>query len=195
MPLLNICLLREDTNCDEYGGKMKETGIVRRIDELGRVVIPKELRKTLKLKEGEQMEIFTTGDKSLVLKRYSALGAGADFSQAYCDALYRATGKGAVICDSSTVLGASGAACKELVGGEISDILFRTLDDRRTCAPENPVQIVKDAPPTCRNQHIVPVIVGGDLYGGVVLCSDAEISVMEERLCELAAELIAATLE
>ena len=54
---------------------MKETGIVRRIDELGRVVIPKELRKTLRLKEGEQMEIFTTGDDSLVLRRYSALGS------------------------------------------------------------------------------------------------------------------------
>lgn len=174
---------------------MKETGIVRRIDELGRVVIPKELRKTLKLKEGEQMEIFTTGDKSLVLKRYSALGAGADFSQAYCDALNRATGKGAVICDSATVLGASGTALRELVGEEISEKLYRTLDGRRECAPESPVQIVRDKPAGCKKQHIVPLVVGGDLYGGVLLCSDAEISVTEARLCALAADLIAATLE
>lgn len=174
---------------------MKETGIVRRIDELGRVVIPKELRKTLKLKEGEQMEIFTTGDKSLVLRRYSALGSGADFSQAYCDALSRATGKGAVICDSATVLGASGAPFRELVGEEISDNLYRTLDDRRTVAPDNPVQIVKDRPVACKNQHIVPLVVGGDLYGGVMLCSDAAISATEARLCALAADLIAATLE
>lgn len=174
---------------------MKETGIVRRIDELGRVVIPKELRKTLKLKEGEQMEIFTTGDKSLVLRRYSALGAGADVSQAFCEALSRATGKGAVICDSATVLGASGSAFKELVGEEISEKLFKTLDGRRTCAPEDPVQIVKDKPTGCRNQHIVPLIVGGDLYGGVMLCSDAAISATEARLCALAADMIAATLE
>ena len=174
---------------------MKETGIVRRIDELGRVVIPKELRKTLKLKEGEQMEIFTTGDKSLVLKRYSALGAGADFSQAYCDALTRATGKGAVICDSATVLGASGTSLKELVGEEISDKLYTTLDGRRECAPENPVDIVRNRTVGCKSQHIVPLVVGGDLYGGVVLCSDAEISVTEARLCALAADLIAATLE
>lgn len=178
-----------------YGGKMKETGIVRRIDELGRVVIPKELRKTLKLKEGEQMEIFTTGDKSLVLRRYSALGSGADFSQAYCDALTRATGKGAVICDSVTVLGASGASFRGLVGEEISDKLYKTLDDRKACAPDSPVQIVRDKPVGCKNQHIVPLIVGGDLYGGVVLCSDATISATEARLCALAADLIAATLE
>lgn len=174
---------------------MKETGIVRRIDELGRVVIPKEIRKTLKLKEGEQMEIFTTGDKSLVLRRYSALSAGADFSQAYCDALTRATGKGAVICDSATILGASGAPFKELVGEEISDKLYKTLDDRRTVAPQDPVQIVRNKPVECKNQHIVPLIVGGDLYGGVMLCSDAVITATEARLCALAADLIAATLE
>lgn len=174
---------------------MKETGIVRRIDELGRVVIPKELRKTLKLKEGEQMEIFTTGDKSLVLRRYSALGAGADFSQAYCDALNRATGKGAVICDSATVLGASGAQLKELVGEEISENLYKTLDNRRECAPQDPVRIVSDKPFGFKNQHIVPLVVGGDLYGGVMLCSDVAISATEARLCSLAADLIAATLE
>lgn len=174
---------------------MKETGIVRRIDELGRVVIPKEIRKTLRLKEGEQMEIFTTGDKSLVLRRYSALASGADVSQAYCDALSRATGKGAVICDSSTVLGASGARFRELVGEDISDKLYDMLDLRKAGAPDYPVQIVSDVPANCKNQHIVPLIVGGDLYGGVVLCSDAAISATEARLCALAADLIAATLE
>lgn len=174
---------------------MKETGIVRRIDELGRVVIPKELRKTLRLKEGEQMEIFTTGDDSLVLRRYSALGSGADFSQAYCDALSRATGKGAVICDSVNVLGASGAPFRELVGEEISERLYNVLDRRKAGALENPVQIVNDVPANCKNQHVVPLIVGGDLYGGVLLCSDVAISVTEARLCELAADMIAATLE
>ena len=174
---------------------MKETGIVRRIDELGREVIPKELRKTLKHKEGEQMEIFTTGDKSLVLRRYSALAAGADVSQAYCDAIYRATGKGAVICDSATVLGASGAHYRELVGEEISDRLYKTLDGRKACDPQSPVQIARDKHVAVGNQHIVPLIVGGDLYGGVVLCSDAAISATEAKLCALAADLIAATLE
>lgn len=174
---------------------MKETGIVRRIDELGRVVIPKELRKTLRLKEGEQMEIFTTGDNSLVLRRYSALGSGAGMSQAYCDALNRATGKGAVICDSVNVLGASGAPFRELVGEEISEKLYNVLDRRKAGAPETPVQIVSDVPAGCSNQHIVPVIVGGDLYGGVMLCSDAAISSTEAKLCALAADLIAATLE
>lgn len=174
---------------------MKETGIVRRIDELGRVVIPKELRKILKLKEGEQMEIFTTGDKSLVLRRYSALGAGEDMSQAYCEVLSRATGKNALICDSATVLGASGSAFRDLVGEDISDRLYETLDDRKACDPSDPVQIVKDKPAGCKNQHIVPLIVGGDLYGGVMLCSDAAISATEAKLCALAADMIAATLE
>ena len=100
-----------------------------------------------------------------------------------------------MICDSVNVLGASGAPFRELVGEEISEKLYDLLDRRKAGAPESPVQIVGDAPANCKNQHIVPLVVGGDLYGGVMLCSDAAISATEAKLCALAADLIAATLE
>lgn len=174
---------------------MKETGIVRRIDELGRVVIPKELRKTLGLKEGEQMEIFTTGEKELVLKKYSALGASSQFVQAFCKALAKATGKNAVVCDNSTVLGGSGGRYDKLIGEEISKKLYDTLERRKQIETSNPIKITEDSEIDCNGQYIVPLIVAGDLYGGLLLCSDKEITSGEAKMCCLVADMIACTLE
>ena len=83
---------------------MKNTGIVRRIDELGRVVIPKELRRTMHIKEGEEMEVFVAPDDTLVLKKYSALKSLGEIADSYADVLYRHTGNNCLICDADCVL-------------------------------------------------------------------------------------------
>ncbi len=80
---------------------MKATGIVRRIDDLGRVVIPKEIRRTLKIREGMPMEIFTDTSGEVILKKYSPVGEMSALAQAYADALVALTGLGAVVCDAS----------------------------------------------------------------------------------------------
>ena len=89
---------------------MKATGIVRRIDDLGRVVIPKEIRRTLKIREGMPMEIFTDTSGEVILKKYSPVGEMSALAQAYADTLVALTGLGAVVCDAC-LLYTSGSSC------------------------------------------------------------------------------------
>lgn len=174
---------------------MKETGIVRRIDELGRVVIPKELRKTLRLREGEQMEIFTTAQSELVLKRYSALGASADFTESFCKALAKATGKRVAICDSSQFIAAHGKNLQDIEGDEISAPLFEILSRRKPYDGEKKLAVAKNSETDYNSLCVVPLLASGDLYGGVVLFSDGHISSSDMQMCSLVADMISATLE
>ena len=105
---------------------MKETGIVRRIDELGRVVIPKELRKVLKFKEGELLEIFTNDNGELVFKKYNEVGATQEQIEAISKVLYKNTGKEVAICDTTSILAHAGGS-EALQGEEISEELYGVL--------------------------------------------------------------------
>lgn len=104
----------------EEFGKMKATGIVRRIDDLGRVVIPKEIRKTLRIKEGTPMEIYTDREGQIILKKYSPIGELNVFAAEYAEALVQTTGLTACITDRDQVVAASGSGSRELEGKEIS---------------------------------------------------------------------------
>lgn len=151
------------------GGNMKETGIVRRIDELGRVVIPKELRKVLKLKEGELLEIYTNDKQELVLKKYNEVGADSDQLQAMCKILYKTTGKETFICDTGAILAHCGGS-EPLEGEEISDELYKLLVNRRSRhLTDNPVKPTEMSSDEGGEQYIVPLVSRGDLYGGIVL--------------------------
>ena len=99
---------------------MKATGIVRRIDDLGRVVIPKEIRRTLKTREGMPMEIFTDVSGGVILKKYSPVGEMSQLAQAYAEALVNLTGLAAAVCDTEQVIAVAGpeigrASCRERV--------------------------------------------------------------------------------
>ena len=91
---------------------MKATGIVRRIDDLGRVVIPKEIRRTLRIREGDPLEIFTEKDGSVIFKKYSLMDDQSEFAQQVCDAMYRATGGVAVVTDRDMIVACAGAPRK-----------------------------------------------------------------------------------
>ena len=84
---------------------MKATGIVRRIDDLGRVVIPKEIRRTLRIREGDPLEIFVDRDGEVILKKYSPIGELGDFAQEYSDSLFESTNHVAIITDRDAVVG------------------------------------------------------------------------------------------
>ena len=88
---------------------MKATGIVRRIDDLGRVVIPKELRRTMRLREGAPLEIFTDKDGELIFKKYSPIGELSDFAADLCESLRAVSDAAAAVCDRDGVIAASGA--------------------------------------------------------------------------------------
>ena len=145
---------------------MKNTGIVRRIDELGRVVIPKELRRTMHIKEGEEMEVYVAPDDTLVLKKYSALKDYAEVAQGYVDILMKHTNASCFVCDMDAVVAASD---KKLCQKRIGTSLERTLEKRRSMRlfdrTFSPVEGV-EAP---QEMAISPVVVGGDVLGGVVL--------------------------
>ncbi len=157
---------------------MKATGIVRRIDELGRVVIPKEIRRTLRIKEGDPLEIFTDRDE-LTLKKYSPIATLERFSEATARSLHDLSGKLAVITDTDEILYACGEGKKDFVGKRISDDLDKILKERRSYfSSENegravlPVTIEKES--GIVSQIIVPIVSGGDCLGSVILLSKAE---------------------
>ena len=102
---------------------MKATGVVRRIDDLGRVVIPKEIRKTLRIKEGEPLEIYTDKEGEVILKKYSPIGELTEFATEYAETLSKTTGHIAFITDKDTIIAVSGGSKKEYLEKNISNEL------------------------------------------------------------------------
>lgn len=99
---------------------MKATGVVRRIDDLGRIVIPKEIRKTLRIKEGDPLEIFTDREGQVILKKYSPIGELSEFATEYAETLAKTTGHIACITDKDMVIAVSGGSKKEFLEQSIS---------------------------------------------------------------------------
>ena len=154
---------------------MKATGIVRRIDELGRVVIPKEIRSTLRLKSGDPLEIFTDRDE-LMLKKYSPIASLEKFSEGTVKSLSDLSGHIAVICDTDEVLHASGRGQRDFDGKSLSGHMEKILNDRKSYIAN--LSEGGDVVPICDNQNsevtaqvIVPIVCNGDCLGAVALIS------------------------
>ena len=109
---------------------MKATGVVRRIDDLGRIVIPKEIRKVLRIKEGDPIEIFTGREGEVILKKYSPIGELSEFATDYAETLAKTTGHIACITDKDSVIAVSGGARKEYLEQSISKELEQLMDDK-----------------------------------------------------------------
>jgi len=159
------------------GKKLKATGVVRRIDDLGRIVIPKEIRKTLRIKEGDPLEIFTDREGQIILKKYSPIGELSEFATTYAETLAKTTGHIACITDKDTVIAVSGASKKEFLEQSISTDLEQVLENKEvyTSKENNEVSI-----PITQNdnkerrynsQVIYPIISEGDCIGSVILLS------------------------
>lgn len=110
---------------------MKATGIVRRIDDLGRVVIPKEIRRTMRIREGDPLEIYTDKDGGVIFKKYSLMGGLAEFAGQLCETLNRTTGRTAVICDRDNCIAVAGVPRRELNDQQISPELERIMEGRQ----------------------------------------------------------------
>ena len=177
---------------------MKATGIVRRIDELGRVVIPKEIRRTLRLKDGDPLEIFTDRDE-LMLKKYSPIATLEKFSEGTTKSLGDLSGCLAIICDTDEILYASGEGRKEFAKKHVSRQLENIMKDRRSYVANlaeggDIVPLTDDANMNVTAQIIVPIVSGGDCLGAVSLLSSEEGARMESgaiKLCRLTADILA----
>lgn len=181
---------------------MKATGIVRRIDDLGRVVIPKEIRRTLRIKEGTPLEIFTDREGEIILKKYSPIGELSIFAKEYAEALAQTTGLLACITDHDQVVAVSGASAKEYMGKEISQELEQMISNRETiCADSSSskkIPIVENQQEELSVQVICPIICAGDAIGSVALLGRREKGRMgeaEQKLVQTAAGFLGRQME
>lgn len=157
---------------------MKATGIVRRIDDLGRVVIPKEIRKTLRIKEGTPMEIYTDREGQIILKKYSPIGELNTFAREYVEALVQTTGLAACITDRDLVVAAAGSGSRELEGKEISSDLDAVIAGRKgrmvsQDSREN-ISVISDAMDLFCQKMIQPILCASDAIGAVILLTKSE---------------------
>ncbi len=158
---------------------MKATGILRRIDELGRVVIPKEIRKSMKMREGEELEIYTT-DEEVVLKKYSELSSLDGFASSLALSVYKVTGKSVVVSDTDKVIASSG---KGVIGeGEaIPEKLSAVINARRKTVLEGE-KCLPLGGEGIKAQVIIPILAAGDLFGAFVLQSKEPLTKADESL-------------
>lgn len=182
---------------------MKATGIVRRIDDLGRVVIPKEIRRTLRIREGDPLEIFTDRDGEVILKKYSPIGELGEFASEYAEALFESMGHIAIISDRDTIVAMAGGAKKEYMDQRISSELEKFIEGKETYAASGtnkPVRVANEDLGTdaYTNQVISPVVTQGDPIGAVILISkktDVKMGELEIKLAETAAGFLAKQME
>ncbi len=183
---------------------MKATGIVRRIDDLGRVVIPKEIRRTLKIKEGNPLEIYVDREGGVILKKYSPIGELGEFAQEYTDSLYESMGHITCIADRDTIIAITGAPKKEFLSRSLSAAVERVMETRKSVMINNTAEheYYKEADDMTEarfvNEVIAPIISEGDSIGAVIMGSRdpaVKMSNLEQKLVETAASFLAKQME
>ena len=181
---------------------MKATGIVRRIDDLGRVVIPKEIRRTLRLREGTPLEIFTDREGEIILKKYSPMMELTAFSGQYAEAMAQSSGLMVCITDRDQVVAVAGGPKKELLSKTISRELERVITERETVqaavGDKRFLHLVPDEVEGLYAEVIVPIICEGDAIGSVALFSRdqrAKMGDTELKLAQTAAGFLGRQME
>ncbi len=182
---------------------MKATGIVRRIDDLGRVVIPKEIRRTLRIREGDPLEIFTDREGEVILKKYSPIGELNEFSNEYAESLYETTGHVTIISDRDNVVSIAGGSSKEYLDKRVSSELEKIMESKETYLPSGkskPIRVVSDeaSPDDYTSQVIAPIVTQGDPIGSVIFVSkepNVKMGDLEVKLSETAAGFLAKQME
>lgn len=153
---------------------MKATGIVRRIDDLGRVVIPKEIRRTMRIREGDPLEIFTDREGEIILKKYSPMGELSTFAKEFTDSIALVVGCTVCIADPDQIIAVSGNGRKELQEQRISKQMEQVMAERTqirvTAGEKNQIPITEGIEETpYENQIVIPIICAGDAIGAVIL--------------------------
>ena len=167
---------------------MKATGIVRRIDDLGRVVIPKEIRRTLRIREGDPLEIYTEKDGEVIFKKYSPMGDLSDFAAQICDSISRNTGHIAAVADRDSIIALAGAPRRELQDHRISADLEQLMEQRKSYRYRTGDTRLRPAE-SVERYHLgvaAPIIAEGDLMGCVMLLMGENDTAPEESEQKLA---------
>ena len=179
---------------------MKATGIVRRIDDLGRVVIPKEIRRTLRIREGDPLEIFTAREGEIILKKYSPISELSSFAKEYAESLALTCAATVCVTDHDQIIAASGAGKKELQDKYVSKQLERIFKEREAVhasAGEKKYVAVSDERIQEYEEEIIhPILCGGDVIGAVILLEKKKkFGETEEKLAACAANFLGRQME
>ena len=179
---------------------MKATGIVRRVDDLGRIVIPKEIRRTLKIREGDPLEIYTEKDGGVIFRKYSPMGELQDFAAQICESIGANTGRIAAVSDREAIIALSGAPRRELMDKPNSRELDKIMEGRKSYRYEFGGTKLR-ATESSDKYHLgvaAPILSQGDLMGCVMLLMDEEdtpLAVEDQRLAQTVAGFLGKQME
>lgn len=178
---------------------MKATGIVRRIDDLGRVVIPKEIRRTMRIREGDPLEIFTNRDGEVIFKKYSPVSELGDFASQYADTLYKTSGFPICITDKDSVIATAGVSKKELYEKPVSTEIEKVMEEKTAfvCSSEKNLPVT-DTSDKYNAGIVSPIVSEGDVIGNVVVMrigSNDKMTDVELKLANAASMFLAKQME
>jgi AbrB family transcriptional regulator, stage V sporulation protein T len=177
---------------------MKATGIVRRIDDLGRVVIPKEIRRTLRIREGDPLEIFVDRDGEVILKKYSPISELSDFAKEYAEALFDSLGNPILICDRDTYIALAGGSKKDYLNKNISEMIEKTMEERNSVLmnKQENVALSDGFEEPISAYTVGPIIANGDPIGAVIIFTkEGTLGEVEQKAVETAAGFLARQME
>ena len=179
---------------------MKATGIVRRVDDLGRIVIPKEIRRTLKIREGDPLEIYTEKDGGVIFRKYSPMSDLQDFAAQICESIGSNTGYVAAVSDRDSIIALSGAPKRELLDKPNSQELERLMENRKSYRyVEGEAQV--PATDSSEKYHLgvaAPILSQGDLMGCVLLLlgeNDSPFGENDQKLAQTVAGFLGKQME
>jgi len=178
---------------------MKATGIVRRIDDLGRVVIPKEIRRTMRIREGDPLEIYTEKDGEVIFKKYSPMGELSDFAGHICETLHKTSGCCVAICDRDTYISVCGVPRRELAEKRISSDVEQIMEGRGVYQRKSGG---RSLPLTDESDRYfvgtaAPILSEGDVMGGVVFFTETDklLGEVEYKLAQTVAGFLGKQME
>lgn len=178
---------------------MKATGIVRRIDDLGRIVIPKEIRRSFRIKEGDPLEIFTDAEGEVIFKKYSPIGELSNFASQYAEVLHKNGGLPVAIMDNDHVIAASGISKREILERRVTKSLEELMDNRAIHISTEVVPSMNAIEGFNRKANVVyPIIYGGDVSGAVALIEEQDNTLPSEtdvKLVQVAAAFLGKQME
>lgn len=182
---------------------MKATGIVRRIDDLGRIVIPKEIRRTMRIREGDPLEIFTDREGEVILKKYSPINELGEFATEYAESLYESIGLDCIISDRDTCIAVGGASKKEYLKKRISSELEESIENREIHNSNDSGKMIRISAEEAdvakyTSQLIIPIISQGDPIGAIILMSkenNSSIGEVEMKVAQTASNFLSKQME
>ena len=176
---------------------MKSTGIVRRIDELGRIVIPKEIRRTFHIRDGDLLEIYTGNSEEIVFKKHSSINQIIGTASRYSEILSRFISMPVIITDREIIKTASGIPKKDFVGKEISPFLREMMESRKIISEleNNEVKIYPTEESENECLFMFPIITNGDLCGSIIVLKNENLKNKDlkniEKIVKISAEFLA----